>query len=413
MKKFAFIAALLFAIADYLPAKVLKYNLVNLGTLPGYSNSTAYSINNAGQIVGEVFDDYHDKTQAVRFDVSGNGNNINLGTLGGNRNCAYSINDSNQIAGQADSNDWNTSPFAVLFEATGQADVLGLSQIGLAWSINKSEQIVGAHGDFDGQHITWYATFFDPAQNWNCVDLGTLPDYQFSEARSINNAGQIIGYAFTWWDYVEHRAVLFMRDGWPNVDLGTLGGRYSWAISNNDANQIVGAAEDSNGNEFAVRFDPNGIGNNFNLGTIEGFDTSFAASINNKGQIVGLVYNSFTMEYAAVVFSGTGSKNINLNNMIEQSAGFYLEQANCINDAGWIVGRGKNAAGEDRAFLLIPVECPEPLAGDLNGDCKVDFKDFAIMANEWDKFDVDLESFIAISDNWLTCNLIPESACRQ
>jgi hypothetical protein len=38
--------------------------------------------------------------------------------------------------------------------------------------------------------------------------------------------------------------------------------------------------------------------------------------------------------------------------------------------------------------------CSAPIVGDLNNDCKVDFRDFALMAA-----------------NWLKCNLQPQSAC--
>jgi uncharacterized repeat protein (TIGR03803 family) len=44
--------------------------------------------------------------------------------------------------------------------------------------------------------------------------------------------------------------------------------------------------------------------------------------------------------------------------------------------------------------LDIPVTCVNPPTGDLNGDCKVDFQDFAVMANQW-----------------LDCGLEPPSAC--
>jgi uncharacterized repeat protein (TIGR03803 family) len=45
--------------------------------------------------------------------------------------------------------------------------------------------------------------------------------------------------------------------------------------------------------------------------------------------------------------------------------------------------------------LDIPVDCVNPPEGDLNGDCKVDFQDFAVLASEW-----------------LDCGLEPHSACN-
>jgi hypothetical protein len=70
-------------------------------------------------------------------------------------------------------------------------------------------------------------------------------------------------------------------------------------------------------------------------------------------------------------------------------------------------------AGKYRAFLLIPVECTEPLSGDLNDDCKVDFKDFALLTTDWGKSDIVFENFADFASNWLQCNLVPQSACWQ
>ncbi|MDD5135660.1 MAG: hypothetical protein PHP01_09675 [Phycisphaerae bacterium] len=44
--------------------------------------------------------------------------------------------------------------------------------------------------------------------------------------------------------------------------------------------------------------------------------------------------------------------------------------------------------------VITNLNCSEPLVGDLDGDCRVNFTDFAIM-----------------SENWLKCNLIPQSIC--
>ncbi len=35
-----------------------------------------------------------------------------------------------------------------------------------------------------------------------------------------------------------------------------------------------------------------------------------------------------------------------------------------------------------KSYFDAPV-CQTPVAGDINGDCKVDFKDFAIMGYHW------------------------------
>jgi len=56
---------------------------------------------------------------------------------------------------------------------------------------------------------------------------------------------------------------------------------------------------------------------------------------------------------------------------------------------------GTAQASKSPSGIIEPV-CSEKLVGDINGDCKIDFVDFALMAN-----------------NWLDCNLDPPSACWE
>ena len=72
------------------------------------------------------------------------------------------------------------------------------------------------------------------------------------------------------------------------IDLGALGGDESIARSINNAGQIVGEATNSQGDWHATLFDPTGTGNNLDLDTLAGRD-SVASVINNAGQIVATV----------------------------------------------------------------------------------------------------------------------------
>ncbi len=144
---------------------------------------------------------------------------------------------------------------------------------------------------------------------YNVIDLGTLGG-NYSDALSVNNNGQIVGFS-------NQHACLFDPSGNGNVlDLGTLGGDYSYAYSINDNTQIVGQA--SGGERLACLFDSSGGGNNINLGLGQ------ANSINNNGQIVGAVGNR-----ATIFDSSGGGNNIDLK---------ANGQANCINNNGQIVG---------------------------------------------------------------------------
>jgi len=75
-----------------------SYTIVALGTLSGHSYSEAYSINSSGQIVGKSMPQWG-QHRATLFDSTGGGDNIDLGTVGGNYSQAKCINDDGEIVG--------------------------------------------------------------------------------------------------------------------------------------------------------------------------------------------------------------------------------------------------------------------------------------------------------------------------
>jgi len=350
--------------ASSLSAEVL-YHVTDLGTLGG-PDSTAYSINNKGQIVGVAASSdplpwawY----QPVLFDPTGEGNNIDL-LLEWDEGRAFAINSLGQIVGYVGDSSYGprAETWATLFDPTGHGDNVEF-EVPDEWgsaalSINNAGQIVGNthlwlfHPPFPP--VIEYATLFDPNGSGDHVNLGGLGGGQ-SEAHSINNKGQIVGMA----TLVSGggRATLFdSTGGGDNIDLGTLpGGGGSYAQSINDFGQIVGYVYTSIGKYRATLFDPTGGGNNIDLGALPGADESVAWSINNAGQIVGAGQDSLGRGCAVLFDSSGGGNNINLNDVIPPTPSWRLIEATCINDSGWIVGGGENPDGQGRAFLLTPV----------------------------------------------------------
>lgn len=128
------------------------------------------------------------------------------------------------------------------------------------------------------------------------------------------------------------------------IDLGTLGGTQSSALSINDKGQIVGWAYDNSGNQHACLFDSTGNGNNIYLGTLSGLPNSIALSINNSGQIVGTAESSTRLSSLACFFDSTGGgANVGLPSLGLVSIGPF-GTACSINNNGIIVGltRDKN-----------------------------------------------------------------------
>ena len=108
-------------------------------------------------------------------------------------------------------------------------------------------------------------------------------------------------------------------------------------------------------------FDETGGGQNINLGSLSGYTSSWANSINDNGQIVGACFNdSSGSNGLATLFDPTGGgNNIDLNTtLINPLSGWTLREAMSINENGWIVGYMYKSGVDYHAFLLTPV--PEP-----------------------------------------------------
>jgi probable HAF family extracellular repeat protein len=179
--------------------------------------------------------------------------------------------------------------------------------------------------------------------SYTVEDLGTLGGKN-SYAHSINNAGKAVGYSET--SSGDRHAVLWEKG--KKIDLGTLGGVYSNANAINNAGKVVGYSGTSSGASHAVLWVK---GKKIDLGTL-GNDHSVALSINNAGKVVGYSKTSSDNNHA-VLWNNNSIKD--LNNLIPPQSGWVLNFARDINDKGQIVGSGK-INGQTHAFLLTPVK---------------------------------------------------------
>jgi uncharacterized membrane protein len=322
------------------------YNLTDLGS------GCAMAISDNGQIVG------HLSGRAMLFDPTGGGNNIVLDNQDGIISYAFSINNDGQIVGNIEPSHDRSQ--AVIFDPTGQGNHTYLSTpngfSSYAYSINNSGQIVGCVTSGSGPSIppherSWVATLFDHTGGDDNTYLGPMVSGNFSVAYSINDNGQIVGSGR--YDLQYAYATLFDATGeGNNIDLGTIGTAPSIAWSINNIGQIVGlVAGPIGGDSDAILFDPTGQGNNVELGAGK------AKSINDSGHIVGgRLYRIAPMSSHAILFDATGEgNNVDLNTLIDPNLGWVLTSAECINNNGWIVGRGTNPDGYSHAYLLKPI----------------------------------------------------------
>lgn len=170
--------------------------------------------------------------------------------------------------------------------------------------------------------------------------LGTLGG-DFSDAYSINNRGQIVGFSNNGGGTDRNEA--FLYENGTMTGLGILDGTFSIARSINSGGQVVG-----NSGSMAFLYE-NGV--------MTVLSTSGAAyGINDSGLIVG------SSDGGAFIYENS---IVNLNSLIDSLSGWHLTRAVDINNLGQIVGYGTNPEGRQHAFLLMPV--PEPASMILLG----------------------------------------------
>jgi len=294
------------------------YSIADLGTLGG-SSSVAFGINSAGTAVG-----WMENASGNMSAFSSLAGSLS-GLPGSSDSYAYGMNASGNIVGisyvngQARGVIWNGASAADLGEGI------------FATGINDSGAVIGSNG-----HAFLLV-------NGVYQDLGVLPGGDWSAAYSINNSGEVVGYgdiapgvfrAFTW------------TPSGGLTQLGTFGGRNSYAAGINAGGEVVGNASLPDGYNHAFL----AIGALMtDLGTLGGA-SSFAYAINNDGTIVGYSWLSDGETHAFVYFNGI---MLDLNSLIPSGSGWDLLEAYGINNAGQIVGEGL-LNRQSHAFLLDP-----------------------------------------------------------
>ena len=238
---------------------------------------------------------------AHAFLYNSSGSLIDLRTLGGQSSFAYSINQSGQIAGQAQtaSGTWH----GVIWTITGSAIDLGAGFAPLA--IN-NEGLVGGKSNQTLQPALYNLS------SGSATDPPTLGGAQ-GQVEAMNDDGLVVGFSDT---PTSSHGFLYDINTGALTDLGNLASP-AWG--------------------------------------------SDALGVNDLGQVVG-GYSLDGTGAAGAAFIYTQADGMqNLNDLIDSSSGWYLETACAINNLGEIVGEGFNPQGNNDAFLLTPISEPPPL----------------------------------------------------
>jgi probable HAF family extracellular repeat protein len=207
--------------------------------------------------------------------------------------------------------------------------VSGVSQIFL----NDNGQVALPGVIFPGGQTQYQGAILS---NGTVTSIGTLGGAA-SDATAINNAGEVTGLANT----TNGGVHAFLYSGGATTDLGTLpGGQYSGALGINNAGQVVGFSDTGNGVPLN--------GPLFQVPNYAG----------------GYFWNSDVNAYAtahATLF--THGQKIDLGTLGGQSS-----YASGINDSGTIVGASQIASGVTHAFVYMSGKMTD--LGVLNTDVK-------------------------------------------
>jgi probable HAF family extracellular repeat protein len=195
------------------------------------------------------------------------------------------------------------------------------------------------------------------------VDLGTLGG-SLSWAYDLNNNDQVVGYAND--ADGNDRAFLFtdangngVADTGEMVNLGVLAGDgASYAYGVNELGQVVGTSRTvplgADGDERAVRFNPGAAPANLGVGTGSNGYGSGASDISDSAQVVGGVLSG--NNYVPYVRSAAGTVST-----FTLPAPYNLwGEARAINDAGFVVGYSGSTLG-DSGFLRSPTGTLTPV----------------------------------------------------
>jgi probable HAF family extracellular repeat protein len=234
-----------------------------------------------------------------------------------------------------------------------------------AAGVNNRGQVVGwaENGVLDptcnnappvNQYLQFEAVIWEPG----LTEMTQLPPYPGdpdSAATAINDLGQVIGISGICENAVGDQSATHALL-WENgqvINLGNLGSQvWNTPVSLNNHGQVVGFANNTQNNPQGFLWTrAKGIEP---LPFIGDDNQGVAYDINELGQIVG-ISDGGTEPFSARAFLYENGRMNDLNQLVVGDSSLYLLLAQGINDAGEIVGTAIEPDGTQVGFLAVPV----------------------------------------------------------
>jgi len=369
-------------------------NLGNFGTnTSGYGYSNGVAINASGQVTGDssVYDSSGNPKGQAAFRSNGttltNLGNLGTSTVGVGYSIGLAINASGQVAGNSDVYDAAGNykgQAAFSSDGTTMTNLGNLgtnTSTGYGYSYGVAINVIG--------QVTGYSDVYDAAGNYKgqaafrsdgttMTALGNFGSdtagFGYSSGRAINASGQVAGNSGVYDASGNFKGqAAFRSDGSTVTNLGNLGTDaagigFSYGVAINASGQVAGysGVYDAAGNykgQAAFRSDGTTMTNLGNLGTdASGFGFSYAEAINARGAIVGYSNvdsdaDGFFDRFHALYWDR--SELFDLNDLVSLKSYEYLESASAINDAGQIVGYGRNT--NNGSFFAFRIDIRDAL----------------------------------------------------
>jgi probable HAF family extracellular repeat protein len=339
-----------------------RFQIHDLGTLGG-SESAATDLDANNSVVGWS---RNQEGRRHAFRVCYGCPMLDLGLLpGGTHSVASAISpDGRHIAGSADINSHGMmgrpviqgflrrhdalSPLGALFCPCTFNTRYGFSE---ARDVNERGEVVGFSETIRGRQTVHAFLWIDGVMS----DIGEGPgSFESSRAFAINSLSQVVG-SFTppadpQREEQGQEPQAYLWHGGFRRELGTLQGHTgSSALSLNDRGQVVGwSGAEAAGIFEAVLWSEGRING---LGFLPGDQLSMATAINNQGQVIGW---SASPEGSRRPFLWQEGLMHDLSQALPFREGWRLREVAAINDRGWIAGTAE-IDGNFRAVLLEPL----------------------------------------------------------